>query len=644
MSKYEYLSNTQLHEALKIYLAFLEARSLSSRSEEIHVTQAIGRVSARAAYARQSSPHYTACAMDGIAVTARITFGATETTPILLDASEFIRVDTGDPLPEGCDAVVMTEDCVEDDGGIALRAAVAPWQHVRQIGEDVSAGDMILPSYIEIEPATIGALLAGGVRMIEVLAKPRVGIIPTGDEIVPLGDNPRTGEIPESNSAVFSAMLQRWGAVSAVYPVVKDDPDLIQTALKRAVGECDLVLLCAGTSAGRDDGTAAAIRALGEVCVHGIAIRPGKPAVLGAVGSKPVIGVPGYPVSGIIVLEELVKPVLDRLLKREREIQESVCVKMGRRYVSSLKYREFVRATLGFDTEGSLTAVPIQAGAGVITSLTKADCILDVPQNSEGFEAGERAHVRLLKPIDRIARTVRILGSHDPLIDEAADELRRGDIRAYVSSAHVGSMGAILAIGRGEGQLGGVHLLDETDGSYNVSYIERIIPDGGVALVECVRRAQGLIVEKGNPLGIQSVDDLIKPGVRYANRQKGAGTRVLLDYLLRQAKIAPQQIAGYDREELTHTAVAAQIAAGSADCGLGILSAARMYDLDFVPVCEETYDLLIALSAMEQPQGRAFLRVLASEPFLRRLDALGGYSYDKPGRIKKIWPEKQQEP
>lgn len=643
MSKYEYLSNTQLHEALKTYLAFLESRGLPSRTEEIRVSGALGRMSARAVYAKQSSPHYTACAMDGIAVAARRTFGATETTPVLLNVGEFIPVDTGDPLPEGCDAVVMTEDCVEADGGISLCNAAAPWQHVRQIGEDISAGDMILSSYMEIEPATIGALLAGGVFSIEVLAKPRVAIIPTGDEIVPPGEAPRAGEIPETNSAVFAAMLSRWGADGIVYPVVKDDPAMIQSALQRAAEESDLVLLCAGTSAGRDDGTAAAIRALGEVCVHGVAIRPGKPVVLGAVGNKPVVGVPGYPVSGILVLEELVKPVLEKMLKREREIAESVCVKMGRRYVSSLKYREFVRATLGFDSEGSLTAVPIQAGAGVITSLTRADCILDVPQNSEGFEAGERAHVRLLKPIDRIARTVRILGSHDPLIDEAADELRRGDIRAYVSSAHVGSMGAILAIGRGGGQLGGVHLLDEKDGSYNVSYIERFIPNGGVALVECVRRAQGFLVARGNPLGIHSVADLVKPAVRYVNRQRGAGTRVLLDYLLKQANISPQQITGYDREELTHTAVAAQIAAGSADCGLGILSAACMYDLNFVPVCEETYDLLVSLSAMEQPQVRAFLRVIASESFLRRLDALGGYSYDKPGRIKKIWPETQQE-
>ncbi|MEA4913584.1 MAG: molybdopterin biosynthesis protein [Christensenella sp.] len=643
MSHYEYLSNTQLGEALRQYLSFLEQRGLPSRTETIAVEDSLGRMSARAVYARQSSPHYTACAMDGVALLARRTFGATQTTPVLLKESDFSRVDTGDPLPAGCDAVVMIEDCVEEDGGILLRAAASPWQHVRQIGEDLSAGDMILPSYLEIEPAMIGALLAGGVRTLEVLARPRIAIIPTGDEIVSGNDSLREGEIPEFNSAVFCAMLQRWGAQGVVYPVVPDDPAKIEAMLRESADECDLVLLGAGTSAGRDDGTAAAIRKLGEVCIHGIAIRPGKPAVLGAVGCKPVVGVPGYPVSGIIVLEELVKPVIDRMLKRERETSESVCVKMGRKYVSSLKYREFVRATLGFDAEGSLSAVPIGAGAGVITSLTKADCILDVPQNCEGYEAGERAHVRLLKPIDRIARTVRIIGSHDPLIDEAADELRRADIRSYVSSAHVGSMGAILALGRGEGQLGGVHLLDETDGSYNVSYIEKYIPGGGVALIECVRRMQGLIVKKGNPLGIRTVNDLVKPEVRYANRQKGAGTRILLDYLLKQAEISAQQIEGYAREELTHTAVAAQIAAGSADCGLGIFSASRMYDLDFIPVCEETYDLLTSLAAMENPQVRAFLRVLASESFLRRLDVLGGYTYDKPGRIKKIWPEKEQE-
>jgi len=636
--KYEYLSNTPLSRAVGDYLSFLKKNGMSYRTETVPVTQALDRITAKAVYAKLCAPHYTASAMDGIAVLAERTFGASETTPVLLKEGDFVRVDTGDPLPKTCDAVVMIEDCVEKDGAIALYAAATPWQHVRQIGEDIAAGDMILPSFYAIEPAMIGAMLAGGVSELEVICKPKVGVIPTGDEIVPPSDHPEEGDVMEFNSAIFSGMLKKWGAEPVVYPIVPDKMDEITAITEKAANECDAVLLCAGTSAGRDDGTTRVISTLGEVCIHGVAIRPGKPAALGRIKSKPVVGVPGYPVSGIIVLEELFKPVVDALLMRERTPAESVCVKMGRKLNSSLKYREFVRATLGYGADGQLSAVPLSGGAGVVSSFTRADCLLDVPQNCEGYEPGDRAFARLLKPVDRITRTVRILGSHDPLIDEAADELRRQDVRAHVSSSHVGSMGAILAVSRGEGQLGGVHLLDEADGSYNVSYIERYFPKGGVALVECVQRVQGLMVQKGNPKGIGGFADVARGDVSYVNRQKGAGTRVLCDYLLKQNGISPVGVRGYAREELTHTAVAAQIKAQSADCGLGILAAARIYDLDFIPVCNEQYDLLVSLDAMESPQVRAFLRVLGSEAFLRRLEKLGGYAIGQPGRIRKLWP------
>ncbi len=636
--KYDYLSNTPLNQAIGDYLTFLKKNGMTYRTETVPVAEALDRITATAVYAKLCAPHYTASAMDGIALSAKKTFGASETTPVLLNENDFVRVDTGDPLPEGCDSVVMIEDCVEKDGATALYSAATPWQHVRQIGEDIAAGDMILPSFYSVEPAMIGAMLAGGVSKIDVICKPKVGIIPTGDEIVPPSDNPAAGDVMEFNSAIFSGMLTKWGAEPVVYPIVPDKIDEITVMTEKAANECDAVLLCAGTSAGRDDGTTRVITALGELCIHGIAIRPGKPAALGRIAAKPVVGVPGYPVSGIIVLEELFKPVIDALLMRERTAAESVCVKMGRKLNSSLKYREFVRATLGYGADGQLSAVPLSGGAGVVSSFTKADCLLDVPQNCEGYQPGDRAFARLLKPIDRITRTVHILGSHDPLIDEATDELRRQDIKAHISSSHVGSMGAILAISRGEGQLGGVHLLDETDGSYNVSYIERYFPKGGVALVECVQRVQGLMVQKGNPKGIQGFAGVSRDGVSYVNRQKGAGTRVLCDYLLKQNNISTDDVHGYTREELTHTAVAAQIKAGSADCGLGILAAARIYDLDFIPVCNEQYDLLVSLDAMENPQVRAFLRVLGSESFLRRLEQLGGYSVEQPGRIRKVWP------
>lgn len=632
--KHPYLSNLPLEQANKSYQDFLTERGLMYRCETIPVQEALDRVSARAVYARCSAPHYNACAMDGIALKAAQSFGAGETTPLTLREGQFLRVDTGDVLPEGCDAVVMIEDCVEKDGAILLYAPAVPWQHVRQIGEDVAAGDMILPSFERITPACMGALLAGGVLSLEVVAKPRVAIIPTGDEIVPPSDSPKEGEVMEFNAAIFAGMLKNWGAEPLCCPVAPDDPAKIEAALLEALAEVDAALLLAGTSAGRDDGTTGVIERLGALCCHGVAIRPGKPAALGAVHGKPVVGVPGYPVSGIIVLEQLVRPVIERLTMREGEPREHICVTAARRVNSSLKYREFVRATLGFNAEGQLSAVPLAHGAGVVSSFMKADCLIDVPQSAEGYEAGERMNALLLRPLSRIERTVTVVGSHDPLIDELGDIMRQSG-QGYVSSAHVGSMGAIRAVPRGEAQLGGVHLLDPEDGSYNFSYVERFIPERGVALVECVKRTQGLMVAKGNPKGLKDFSDI--RGLSYVNRQKGAGTRVLLDYLLKKYGIMSEELEGYAREELTHTAVAAQIAAGKADCGLGILAAARIYGLDFIPICGEQYDFLVSLDAMKQAPVRAFVALLKSAEFASRLERLGGYELNSPGSIRKLW-------
>ena len=567
---------------------------------------------------------------------APMAHGATETTPVVLKEGDYIPVDTGDALPEGCDAVVMIEDCIECEGGVTLYSAAAPWQHIRQIGEDVSAGDMILPSYTLIDPAAAGAMLAGGVLECEVIARPRVAIIPTGDELVPPTDDPKAGEIIEFNSTIFSGMLRRWGAEPVVWPIVPDRPDEIKAAVAEAASGCDMILLGAGTSAGRDDDTTSVIYELGELFCHGVAIKPGKPAALGRIGAKPVLGVPGYPVSGMIVLEEMFKPVIERWFART-SADETQQVKLSRRINKSLKYREFVRATLSLDEGGELYATPLGRGAGVVTSFVKAGAILDLPQDSEGCEAGESVSARLLIPRARAARTISVVGSHDPLIDEAADILRRGDPSLFVSSAHVGSSGALAAVARGEAQLGGIHLLDEKSGEYNISYVEKNFPRGGAALVECVERVQGLICAKGNPKSIKSFADIASGEISYVNRQRGSGTRILCDYLLSKEGVDPAAVYGYSREEFTHTGVAAQIAAGSADCGLGIYSAAKIYDLEFIPVCSEQYDLLVSLAALERETVKAFLDVIAGEKFRKRLEALGGYTLKNPGEVRKIW-------
>ena len=630
---FEYLTNVPLTQAREDYLALLQSHGFGPKTEVIPVFESCGRVTARAVYAHICAPHYAASAMDGVAVNAKDTFGATETTPVTLSPEQFIVLDTGDPIPEDRDAVIMVEDIVKNaDGSITIHAAAAPWQHIRQIGEDVCAGEMILPSHMTVSPAAIGAMIAGGVLEIEVIRKPVVGIIPTGDEIIPPCTDPKPGDILEFNGSIFSAMVRQWGAEAVVYPIVPDKFDQIKTMAAKAAEECDMVILNAGSSAGREDFSAKVIRELGEVLYHGIAIKPGKPAILGCQGEKPILGVPGYPVSGIIVIEQLLKPLIDHWLQAPSAPSQYAKATLTRPVVSGLKYQEFVRVRMGC-VGGRLMASPLSRGSGVVSSFMKADGILEVPQGLEGYEAGEEVNVRLLSPRSKLENTLVVIGSHDPLLDELADMLHLENPELYMSSSHVGSMGGIMAIRRGEAHAAGCHLLDTADGSYNRSFIRKYFPKGGVRLISCVGRQQGLMVARGNPLNIRKFSDIARDGVRYANRQKGSGTRILSDYLCKRENVDASAIYGYDREELTHTSVAAQIVSGSADAGMGIYSAAKLYDLDFIPICIEEYDLIIPDHAWDTPMVRSLLTILKSDAFREKILSLGGYTVDNPGEV-----------
>ena len=630
---FEYLTNVPLTQARNEYLALLQSKGFGPKTEVIPVFESCGRVTARAVYAHICAPHYAASAMDGVAVNAKDTFGATETTPVTLRPDQYIVLDTGDPIPEDRDAVIMVEDIVKnEDGSITIHAAAAPWQHIRQIGEDVCAGEMILPSHMTVSPAAIGAMIAGGVLEIEVIRKPVVGIIPTGDEIIPPCTDPKPGDILEFNGSIFSAMVRSWGAEAVVYPIVPDKFDQIKAMVAKAASECDMVILNAGSSAGREDFSARVIRELGEVLYHGIAIKPGKPAILGCQGETVILGVPGYPVSGIIVIEELLKPLIDHWLTVPAVAAQYAKATLTRPVVSGLKYQEFVRVRMGC-VGGKLMASPLSRGSGVVSSFMKADGILEVPQGLEGYEAGEEVNVRLLSPRSKLENTLVVIGSHDPLLDELADMLHLENPELYMSSSHVGSMGGIMAIRRGEAHAAGCHLLDTADGSYNRSFIRKYFPKGGVRLISCVGRQQGLMVARGNPLNIQKFSDIARDGVRYVNRQKGSGTRILSDYLCKQEHVDASAIYGYDREELTHTSVAAQIVSGSADAGMGIYSAAKLYDLDFIPICIEEYDLIIPDHAWDTPMVRSLLTILKSDAFREKILSLGGYTVDNPGEV-----------
>lgn len=630
---FEYLTNVPLDEARGEYLARLQENGFAGQTELVSVQNAFGRITARAVYAAICAPHYAASAMDGIAVHAKDTFGATETTPVRLTPQQYMVVDTGDPVPEDCDAVIMVEDIVRgEDESVTIYAAAAPWQHIRQIGEDICAGEMILASYMEVTPAAIGAMIAGGVLEIEVIKKPVIGIIPTGDEIVAPCADPKPGDILEFNSSIFSAMVQEWGAEAKTYPIVPDRFDAIREMVARAADECDIVLLNAGSSAGREDYSVSVIRELGDVVYHGIAIKPGKPAILGLRGAVPILGVPGYPVSGIIVIEELLKPLVAEWFHSNMAPAQLATATLTRPVVSGLKYQEFVRVRMG-EVGGKLTASPLSRGAGVVSSFMKADGILEVPQGTEGYEAGEEVQVRLLSTPEKLQNTLVVIGSHDPLLDEVADMMHRADPTVFMSSSHVGSMGGIMAIRRGEAHAGGCHLLDTETGVYNLSFLKKYFPNGGIRLVRCVGRQQGLMLAKGNPLDIKEFADIAKNGVRYVNRQKGSGTRVLMDYLCEQYAVNVSDIYGYEREELTHTSVAAQIANGSADAGMGIYSAAQLYDLDFLPICIEEYDLIIPDHAWETPVVQQLIATLKSPAFREKMLAMGGYTVDHPGEI-----------
>jgi len=639
MARKRYLKKTPLAEAREL---FLEAvAEIRLEDETVDVGQALHRITAEPVFARISSPHYHGSAMDGICVRAEDTFGATEFSPrrlrLLADEAHaegrFAYLDTGQPLPAWADAVIMIEK-VRDagEGAVSIDEAATPWQNVRLVGEDVVATELLLPRNHRLRPYDLGAVLAAGHTTLRVKARPRVAIIPTGDEITAPGEAARPGEIIDFNSTVLAAMVAECGGAARTFTAVPDDPALLERALAEAVEEHHLVALIAGSSAGEHDFTAEVIDGAGRLLVHGIEVMPGKPAVLGVVGAKPVIGIPGYPVSAIVIAREILQPALQGMLGAGAVPAARIRAVAPRKIPSRLGLEEFVRVTLG-RVEDRLMAVPLARGAGVISTMVRADGFLRIPGVVEGINAGEEVDVELLRSPEEIEHTVLCTGSHDLSISVLEDQLKRRDPRLKIATANVGSLGGLHSVRRGETHMAGTHLLDPATGDYNIPDIRRVLPDVPVTLVHCVRRSQGLLVPRGNPVGLSGVADLGRPNLRFVNRQPGSGTRVLLDYRLGQLGIDAAAVQGYDHEEFTHMAVAVAVASGLADTGLGIRSAADALGLDFIPVGDEQYDLLLLRSFYESPTGATLLEVLRSEEFKLAMQSLGGYDTGATGEI-----------
>jgi putative molybdopterin biosynthesis protein len=607
---------------------------INMQYEEIPTEMSLGRITKEAVFALCSSPLFNAAAMDGIAVIAEKTKGASDREPLELKKQEdFLVVDTGDPIKYPYDAVIMAEDVMEiDDSTVKILEAAAPWQHIRPVGEDIVAGEMLLASMHKIRPIDIGVLFSGGITKIKVVKQPKIAIFPTGTEIIEPGNEPGEGDILESNSRMFEAMAVSYGGIAHRFPPIEDDYQKIRQAVSAALDQYDMVIVNAGSSAGTEDYTVHILRELGEVLVHGVAIKPGKPVILAVVKDKPVIGLPGYPVSAYIGFENFVKPVMSLFTGEHGYESNKVEAVISKRLVSSLKHKEYVRVKVG-EVGGRLVASPLARGAGAAMSLVRADGFCVIGQNCEGVEAGESVTVELYRNLSEIRHTLVSIGSHDLILDLIGDLMSLHDQGIHMSSTHVGSMGGLMALKRGEAHIVPVHLLDEETGVYNIPYLTRMFQDS-IAIIKGVKRIQGLIIQKGNPLNIKGIEDLTR--CRYVNRQRGAGTRVLFDYKLKLGGIDPSLISGYEREAATHMAVAALVASNSADAGMGILAAANALGLEFLAIGEEEYDFAVPVKYLDLPEMISFIGVLKSEELHRRMEQIGGYQYNLAGEIRYL--------
>ena len=673
MKRHIYLEDIPLDEAQAALRTALEAADLwrPLGSETIPVAEANGRFTATAVFAKLSAPHYHASAMDGYALRAQDTVGASETNPLTLNlidsetppdsvARPIQAVNTGHPLPSWANAVVMiehTEPVTLPNGtaGIQIRAALPPWHHVRPMGEDMVATELVLPANHKLRPVDLGALAGSGHATVTVYRQPRVAIIPTGSELVAaesaVASGIASGQIIEYNSIVLAAQVANWGGLPTRWPIVKDEFAAIQTAVREAAQTHDLVLLNAGSSAGSEDYTAHVVQSLGQLLVHGVAVRPGHPVIIGLleigdwrleIGQPlisnlqspiPIIGVPGYPVSAALTGEIFVEPLLARWQGRLPYEPPTIQAKLTRKINSHTGDDDFVRVAVGKVGDNIMTT-PISRGAGVITSLVRADGIVRIPRFSEGEEAGATVTVHLYRTPKEIERTIVAIGSHDLTLDVLAQFLAEKTAVFRLMSANVGSLGGLVALRRGEAHLAGSHLLDPETGIYNDSYIRRYLPGQPVAVVTLVGREQGWIVPPGNPKRLAGWEDAANPDVQLVNRQRGAGTRVLLDYELGRRRIDPAQVRGYEREEYTHLAVAAAVSSGVADAGLGIQAAARALNLGFVPLAHEQYELVIPLAHYESEQLKPLLDLLHDGGVRTAVSALPGYDVTIMGQVR----------
>ncbi|MEM2910736.1 MAG: molybdopterin biosynthesis protein [Nitrososphaerota archaeon] len=607
--------------------------------EEVGLIEAPGRVLAEEIYAKVDSPPFDRSTVDGYAVDAKDVYGASESEPACLTVSgkaevgsiptaeaggrRCVETATGAPLARGANAVVMVEYTKRVGDKVYVYKPVAPGENVSQTGSDITAGDVVIRKGKVISPSDIAVLAALGYKSVKVYRKPRVAVLSTGNELVEPGQPLSHGKVYDVNGYAITAMLREAGADAEFFGIVPDDYQALKQRIEHGLREYDVVVTSGSTSAGFGDAIYKVFAEHGAVVVHGLKLRPGKPTVMAVSRGKLLVGLPGFPLSAMMVFLNVAKPLISKMCGIEESDRFTLIkARMAYRMDVGKGVRELMPVQL-VETEDCLVAYPIVLGSGSASAITMADGFVEIPEDKQYVEEDEVVDVKLLSPLFR-PHPLNVIGSHCPGIEVL---LQASGLTAS-KVVTVGSLGGWRALKRGEADICGTHLLDEETGKYNVHMPKKMGLEGLVEIYRGYVRRIGLLVKKNNPKNIRSMADLTRKDVVFVNRLRGSGARTLIDKLLREAGVTKPEdtIKGYTYEAKTHTAVASAIAQGRADVGVAIEYVADIYGLEFMPLGEEIFDFVVRKDRLKKATVRRFLEALSSEAFRSGIQSLKGYA------------------
>ncbi len=643
----EFHKVVSVEEAIATVYKIKEEIKLERKLEEIHIKNALYRVLAEDVISDIDVPHFDRASMDGFAVYARDTFYADEEKPVELEILGYIKagdtniyeisegktygIATGAPMPKNANAVVMVEHVVVRGNKALIYKPVSPGENIIPAGSDIRAGELILRKGTLLTSREIALLAAIGKTRIKVYKLPKVAIISTGDEIIDPESKLTFGKIFDINSySIYSRVLENGGNPSIIGIVEDDEEKIFEVLNSVSRQDYDIILTSGGTSAGVGDVIYKVVERIGKIYVHGIAVKPGKPTVIGRLNDKLFVGLPGYPTSCLLIFDLIVAPILRELAGLPRKELKKLKAKIATKVFSEKGRKEFkfVHIVTG---DGSVSAYPVTTGSGAISTFSLADGYITIPEDVEMIDQDTEVEVTLLSEQLRPADLV-IIGSHCIGVDIILNIMNKY-IPTFAKVINVGSTSGLLASKRFESDISGTHLIDEKTNEYNVPFLKLYGLEDKVYLVRGYGRMQGIVVQKGNPKKIKSLEDFLREDVKIINRNKGSGTRVLLDIKLKELSMKMgckfeeliKKINGYEIEAKTHSAVAAAVSMNKADAGLAIEAVAKLYDLDFIPIKEEIYDFVIPKNKFNKPHVQKFLEILKSKEFKKELEKLPGF-------------------